>query len=185
MTALDPGADRRLRAYRAEARAAHAHPGTPLDGTERAAQTYVDRITRSTWWQHNCPPSWLGDDSDTTGYFDTSRPPRRVIVKATRGVGGYAHVNVLYKHRGRWFPQIRLGTRDHIHNGTPAVADPWVILHELAHIMDAADDKHGHGRDFARFMLMLVRRWLGPAHAAALRAEFTTERVKYRARRQP
>lgn len=180
----DPGRGRRLAAYRAEARAAARTPAEALAGDVAAAQACVDRITRSTWWRRTCPASWLGDHRDGAPFLETSQPPRRVIVVPHRGVRGYAR-QALYRHRGRWYPQIRLGTRDAVHNQVPAIADPWVILHELAHIMCLGDDSdNGHGRVFARRMLQLVRRWLGADAAAALTEEYHRENIKYRARPQ-
>lgn len=178
----DPGRGRQLAVYRAEARAAARVPAAALPGDLAAAQAYVDRITRSVWWRRTCPPSWLGDHCDSRHLVDDSQPPRRVIVVAHRGIAGYAR-HALFRHRGRWYPQIRLGTRDAVHNELPALADPWVILHELAHIMCLGDGTdRGHGRGFARRMLQLVRRWLGADSAAVLAEEYRRENVKSRAR---
>lgn len=178
-TALTP--PRKLRVYRAENAAAAVCDVPLLDGTHKAAQSYVDRITRSAWWRRTCPPSWLGDSSDNR-WIDASAPPSRVIVKPPfgRSVGGHAGTKELRKYRGKWYPHIGLGTAE-CTPGRPAIADPWVILHELAHIMSAETD-NGHGREFARYLMLLVRRWLGPDAAAALRAAYAQERVKYRAR---
>lgn len=59
----------------------------------------------------------------------------------------------------------------------------WVVLHELAH---AITDRHhryerlpGHGREFARIYLALVRRWMGVAEYEKLRASFKMYKVKY------
>lgn len=162
------------RQYAAEWIVRHLHPVPRLDGTQKAAQQYVDRITRSAWWQRTCPASWLGDHNRHTRYFDDSKPPRRVLVAATRGTGG-STMYALVTHRGNLMPEIRLGRDDGLKN-------PWIILHEMAHIMAMSAEHQGHGREFARFYLLLVRRWLGPDAAAALRAAYAQEKVKYRAR---
>lgn len=170
------------RQYAAEWLARTAHPLPQLDGSVSAAQAYVDRITRSVWWQKNCPPSWLGDQRDGGVIFDDSLPPRRILVKGIRGRGGYA-INELVKYRGKWMPSIQFGTTQRQGEpGGPAIGDPWIVLHELAHVMAFATDHEGHGREFARCYMLLVRRWLGPRAAAVLREAYAAERVKYRAR---
>lgn len=193
MTAVDdrPAAPKapafKLRLYRAEWVAAEVHPAEPLDGTLKTAQAYVDRITRSSWWRKNCPPSWMGDEVRDGYMFDTTRPPRRIIVHAHSRSGAYAGYYV-EEYRGKNHPVIRLGTKarglslgEHVSH-YPPIQDPWVILHEVAHIMACSDDKRGHGREFARYFLMLVGRWLGADAARALRAAYAQEGVKYRAR---
>lgn len=175
-----------MRTYRAEDRAMWEVPSTPLDGTAAAAQTYVDRITRSAWWRRTCPPSWMGDEHHRGSFLDNITPPRRVIVRAARGMGAHASTGSVYRHRGRWHPRISLGTEPVERTwGRPgwdvaAIAEPWVILHELAHIMVACSGSgSGHDRTFRYYHLALVRRWLGPTHAAALRASYKLERLTY------
>jgi hypothetical protein len=173
----------RLRVYRAEDAAIVAHPVQLLDGSVEAAQAYVDRVTRSAWWQRNCPPSWMGDDARDSLLVDETRPPQRIIVERRRGKSGGVAERDLFLYRGRWLPHIGLGTGEPV-SGRPAIADPWVILHEVAHIMAASADsgERGHGREFARFCLLLVGRWLGRDAASALRVGYGAEGVKYRAR---
>jgi hypothetical protein len=173
-----------MRTYRAEDRAMWECPAEPLDGTLAGAQAYVDRITRSAWWRRTCPPSWMGDPTDHC----RAMVPRRVLVVATRGHGAWASDSV-WRHRGRWYPRIRLGTKHDPRRGCrpgwvrPPIAEPWVVLHELAHIMAVcADDDTGHGRGFRRWHLQLVARWLGREHAAALRRAYAAEGLRYRAR---
>lgn len=175
-----------MRTYRAEDRAMFYQPAEPLDGTLTAAQAYVDRITRSAWWRRTCPPSWLGDESQH-GMRSTA-PPRRVLCVATRGHGAWATTTAVYPHRGRYFPRIRLGAKiDSLRSAFSRpgwqhapIAEPWVILHELAHIMAAcAGVESGHDRTFRYYHLALVRRWLSPAHAEALRSAYKIERLTY------
>lgn len=175
-----------MRTYRAEDRAMWARPSTPLDGTHATAQSYVDRITRSAWWTRTCPPSWMGDE--TRDGVSERKPPRRVLVLVTRGHGAWATTDAVYPHRGRYFPRIKLGAKidpDRYASRPgwvqPPVAEPWVILHELAHIMAACSGvESGHDRTFRYYHLALVRRWLGPDHAAALRDAYKLERLTYR-----
>lgn len=185
-TELQPVPRFGVRVYRAEWRAAEVYPVRPLDGSLPTAQAYVDRITRSSWWRKNCPPSWMGDEV-RNGYLDRTRPPRRIIVEESRGGGASAAYSVK-KYRGKYFPFIRLGNKArgsgyNLSHRAP-IRDPWVVLHEIAHIMACSADngERGHGREFARFYMMLVRRWLGPDAAWALRHAYATEGVKYRAR---
>lgn len=165
---------RHLRIYRAEDKAAANCPATPLDGTLAGAQAYVDRIIRSAWWKRTCP---LYGDSWNGRYW----PITRVNVLKGRQGGGLAFygVRVRTDRRREVEATIRLGHGD-LH-GCPAIADPWVILHELAHIMAARDGHRGHGRGFARYFLLTVERWLGSDAAKALRAAYAAEGVKYRA----
>jgi len=171
---------RRLRVYRAESAAVAACHVPLLDGSAATAQAYVDRITRSAWWARTCPPSWMGDETGAgSGTFDTSRSPRRVIVTAHGShVAGHAKP-VLKRHRGRWQPSIGLG-RAECAPGRPAIADPWVILHELAHVMCLGVGDNGHGRVFAGTYLALVRRWLGAEAGRALRAAYQAEGMPWR-----
>ena len=178
-----------MRTYAGEDRARHACPPVLLDGTQEAAQAYVDRITRSAWWRKHCAPSWLGDDEHggRRGWLDTSKPPRRIIVVATKGAGGRAGTNSVYKHRGKWFPRIRLGTAHKPDTWTDgwlgAIRDPYVILHEVAHIMAACDEEcgeNGHGRWFRYYLVLLVARWMGPEPARALKAGYEAEGLKWR-----
>lgn len=186
--ALYQRAPGRMRTYAAEDRARLACPLPQLDGTQEAAQAYVDRITRSAWWRKHCPPSWMGDEQHggRHGWLDESKPPRRIIVKVMpRGTRGLAHTNTVYRHRGRWFPRIKLGaasTEHAVQGWTKAATDPWVVLHEVAHIMVACrdDDERGHGRAFRIAHLDLVRRWAGPEAAAALRAGYEAEGLSWR-----
>lgn len=156
----------RLRVYRAENLAAHLHYVDLLDGSLQAAQEYCDRICRSAWWGRNYKPG-------------PNVLPRVIVLRGRNGGGAAFRGAKVY--RRYWHPHIRLGTAECTAAGRPAIADPWVILHELAHIMSGTDES-GHGREFARCLMLLVRRWLGPDAAAALREGYTVENVKYRAR---
>lgn len=172
----------RNRQYHAEHLARQKMPLPPLDGTQKAAQAYVDRITRSAWWRRTCPPSWMGDNRDKLGHiFDDSQPPQRIIVNRTRGRGGWAYAHLI-PHRGKLFPEIRLGGHELEPGQPPAIANPWVLLHEVAHIMAMSADHQGHGREFARYFMLLVRRWLGPDAARALREAYAAAGVRYRGR---
>lgn len=156
----------RLRLYRGENIAAHLHFVELLDGSREAAQAYADRVTGSAWWSRHYTPG-LNVRS-------------RVIVLRGRNGGGAAFKGAKV-YRRYWHPHIRLGTAECTAAGRPAIGDPWVILHELAHIMSGTDES-GHGRWFAHCLMLLVKRWLGAEAAAALREGFQIEKVKYRAR---
>jgi hypothetical protein len=172
-----------MRTYAAEDRAAFYCPVEGLDGTLRAAQAYVDRITRSAWWRRECPPSWLG----VTQAYGPKQAPRRIIVKAGRGAGAWAGTGYVIKYRGKRYPEIRLGTKAAGEGHRPGwrltpIADPWIILHEVAHILAACrdEDEKGHGRVFRIAYLDLVRRWMGPEAARALREGYKAERLTFR-----
>lgn len=64
----------------------------------------------------------------------------------------------------------------------------WVVLHELAHTVTDRHHRYetlpGHGREFARIYLALVRRWMGVAEYEKLRAAFKMYKVKYSLKKQ-
>jgi hypothetical protein len=182
---LAPG---RMRTYRGEDRARLTCPAPPLDGTLEAAQAYVDRIVRSAWWKRTCRPSWLGVQSRYVPY-GRKDVIGRILVDVHRGGSGRAHTGARFQYRGKWLPKIRLGVQGRVANTvdgwTGALVDPYVVLHEVAHLMAAAhcddrDDREGgsHGRVFRWYMLALVKRWLGPEHARALREGYKAEGLK-------
>ena len=169
-----------LRVYAAENAAAIDCPAPTipeLDGTLEGAQHWIDKITRSAWWRRTAAPSWRGDN---TGHHRITGPPRRIICRHTTGRCSYAYTSHVHLHRGRWYPLIALTA---VHRTAP-----WIILHEIAHIMavpvaEANSSKAHHGRDFAHCLHALVHRWLGPDAARALRTEYRAHGIKYRARR--
>lgn len=184
---LAPG---RMRTYRGEDRARLTCPAPPLDGTPEAAQAYVDRITRSAWWRGHCPPSILGDDTGAGRFSGTAQVPRRIIVVQGRGGRGWASYS-RHQYRGKWLPRISLGvkhaddlllpTTKYVDGWTSAITDPYVVLHEVAHIMAACNGaENGHGRVFRYYLVSLVRRWLGPEHAKALQQGYEAEGLKWR-----
>lgn len=164
---------RRLRAYRAEDRAAARVPLEPLDGTLAAAQSYVDRIVRSGWWERACPRREVARG--------VRLPVVGVDVEEGRHGGGHCRweVRVVRSPRLGAVAAIRLG-RGEVHGSTPAIADRWVILHELAHVLALADGHGGHGGPFAYHYRALVRRWVGPVAAGLLAEELRAEGLKLR-----
>lgn len=155
---------------------------TPLDGTVEAAQAFVDKVVKSKHFQTHAEPTWRGQHDLKTGDWinpDRNRPPQRVMVELGRANMGAAWSSTwVTEHRGRQYPVIRLGQHEHVDHVSSA-RDPWVILHEIAH-QGIDDDKAPHGREFAKLFLGLVKRFLGPDAARALRAEYAANRVRYR-----
>lgn len=179
---LSPG---RMKTYRGEDRARLTCPAEPLAGTQEAAQAYVDRITRSAWWRKHCRPTPLGITTRFT--YSDKAPITRIIVQEHRGSSGMAHTAARINHRGKWLPRIRLGAKggEVYHEAAAgwigALRDPYVVLHEVAHLMATAHpQERGHGRVFRYYMVILVRRWLGPDHARALTAGYDAEGLKWR-----
>lgn len=158
----------RLKIYRAGDRASRLVGVPYLDGTEEATQAYVDRITRSAWWKREMP----------TG-------PKYIHVFARYGgSGSYAYGGTRQHPRfpkRSWQPWISMGIGTRTARGLPHARDQWVILHEVAHIVCnyAGHRNEGHGRVFAYYYLKLVRRWLGPEAAAALRLAYKAEGIKF------
>lgn len=122
------------------------------DWSVEDCQRYVDKIQKSKWWKKRC------------------RFYPRIIVGDGRG------------HRRAVAYHMTLSRN-------PGIALPlwsrkeWVILHELAHHLVYGHHPNGsaaHGREFAKEFLALVRRWLGPEEAKALKAAFKANRVKSR-----
>ena len=176
---LAPG---RMKTYRGEDRARLTCPAPPLDGTLKGAQAYVDRITRSAWWGRTCRPSVLGQ---VERYCLNREVPERIMVRESRGGRGSASYG-RHEYRTKWLPQITLGVKrgddlDWVDGWTRAIEDPYVVLHEVAHIMAACHGgENGHGRVFRWHMVGLVRRWLGPDHARALTQGYEAEGLKWR-----
>jgi len=144
--------------YRVQELAAIESPVRPLVGNRRSAQGYVDRITRSNWWAQNCPGFSSYDDP----------PPKRVWVWYVDDdtVGGMVEETETVLN-GVEMPTMILGSGVVTHDEVPAVADRWVILHELAHVMTNLNPGH-HGPEFCMAYIHLVGRWLGPGPAEAL-----------------
>jgi hypothetical protein len=157
--------------YSAEEQAIQAAPPVErLDGTLKAAQSYVDRITRSAWWKSACKPSWYGV-TDLGASIDKSLKavPLKVILKKGYSADedlAWMDSGTLHERRGKRYPAIYLTTKMS-HANVPAIADPWIILHELAHVM-TADAKGHHHPEFHRAYVKLVRRYLGDDQAKAL-----------------
>jgi putative metallohydrolase (TIGR04338 family) len=150
-----------MRIYNAEIQAATNHPAPALSGTQEDAQAFVDTVVNTRWWRSHCA-SWRGV------------VPRRVPVVATRGRGSCSEVN-------NEVIEIRLGSVPSHPDFPAGIADPWTILHELAHVMTWVGTPHG--REFAAAYLALVHRVLGPVAASALREQYRAHSVKYSARR--
>lgn len=140
--------------YAATEVAALKSPFPLLDGTVDAAQSYVDAITTSSWWKDNCRPRIDGT------------VPTRVFVQYTEDPGWGA--GVLYneyedeKHYidGEYVPTMKVGKQPS--NGdVPAIADVWVLLHELAHVWEYLGF---HDKAFIYAFAKLVYRFLGIKH---------------------
>lgn len=150
-----------------------------LDGTVEAAQAFADKVMKSSCFQKNGTPSWMGQHHVRRGgYLPSSDDavPRKAIVSAgTTGMHAAWASNWVIEHRGRHYPEMKLGRG----GDRPSIADPWVILHEIAHL-GVHPDKAWHGREFAKLFLTLIKRFLGPEAARTLRQEYSNNRVKYR-----
>ena len=153
--------------YAATEDAAIKQPSVPLDGTLSAAQAYVDRITTSYWWKHHCPPNFHG----TT--------PTKVVCQFedSEDMGGAIWVEDYY-YRGRLVPLMILGPNP-TYNDLPAIADPWLILHELAHVWEYNE---WHGKQFISAFIELVKKYQGIDHARSLVDAMKNHKVRIRYR---
>jgi hypothetical protein len=142
----------RPKIYKATEMASLYVPAKPLCGTRKAAQSYVDRVTRSDWWANHCP-----------GYYDFSEPPptRIWVWEGPETEGGVHDPGIVAILNDQEMPSITLG-RGQVNARHIAITDKWVILHELAHVMthQIANDGH-HGKQFCYAYIKLVYRFLG------------------------
>lgn len=144
--------------YLATEQASEQEPVRPLVGTRKSAQQYVDRVTSTQWWSEHCP-----------GVFDFFDPPPTRVWIWEEGIetGGYYNLGVTHLDEEE-MPHIVLG-RGCVNGDTQAIADKWIILHELAHVMCAQIQEPGHhGPNFIYAYYGLVKRFLGESQAAAL-----------------
>lgn len=164
---------RRPKIYEATYDAALKRPFILLDGTVEAAQSYVDAVTHSSWWKDRCRPNKDGE------------VPTRVFVQYTEDNGWGA--GVLYNeteeekhfHEGKHIPTLKIG-RQPCNGEVPAVADVWVLLHELAHVWEYEDF---HGKDFIYAFAMLVHRFLGIRHHSELVQSMRDHKIRVNYRR--
>lgn len=57
---------------------------------------------------------------------------------------------------------------------------PWVICHEMAHVLASPREEASHGAQYAAVYVFLVEHALGATHAKRLRGEFIRGKVKYK-----
>jgi hypothetical protein len=146
--------------YRATERAFQLHSTRPLAGNRRSAQRYADKITSSEWWAKYCPGFAVWEDP----------PPKRVWVweDLSTEAGGSFPLEEVTVVRGEEYPGIILGHGE-VHDGVKAIADKWVILHELAHVMTNLVVEEGHhGPNFCYMFIFLVEEFLGKGPATDL-----------------
>jgi hypothetical protein len=157
--------------YGATTIAAKEHQAKPLDGTQEAAQAYVDGITQSHWWKRHCTPSWMGDRQGN------AVPTRVWVVDSSDPTkGADTMIDRLYWFEGKRCPKIVVGN-DNLYGNLRAIEDPWVILHELAHVW-TVDEKGWHGQKFCYAFHKLVGKHLGEESAAALKEAMWATKIR-------
>lgn len=150
---------------------------TPDLANEKAVQAYCDKVVRSAKFKKLWTEAYAKDYHTAARTFGAT-PPVKVIVKFTRGTGArvYRKRTVLYRARAtKNFPRPTMHQVPYIEIGNRGKCS-HVVLHELAHLL-SPDDK-GHGRDFARVFLALVRRFF-PEQAPTLLAQYKQRRIRY------
>lgn len=148
----------RVRLYRAEREVfTEAIDKGDLDGSFEQAEVFANKVAQSSWVKKNVG-SWTYEQ-------------KRFRIDHSYQGRIRSHAGALYtQHRGRWYPTLFIARYHRYHK--------WVLLHEMAHWF--AGPGNWHGPRFARIYLGLVRRFLGPEQARALRAAYSKHRVKYR-----
>jgi hypothetical protein len=139
--------------YQATNLATDAVPCKSLVGNRKSAQAYVDKVTHSKWWKtydHVPPRIWVKAVPDDT-------------------VGGLYYKDDENVIRKKVIPDVITLGNQKVYAGRRAVADPWVILHEVAHVLGPHTSTEGHhGRGFTYAYIALVYRWLDAASGDAL-----------------
>lgn len=150
-----------------------------LDGKLLSAQKFVDKVTKSNWWDVNCPDSWMGTHSGEE-YHEAAgvhRPPRRILTGKIPGTTSMAYTTRMFPYKEKFYPRVELCTEE-LNPGKLGIEDPWVILHEVAHIMAVGNGDIGHGHWFNTHYLSLVKRWLSGSHADLLQEGYRLFNVK-------
>lgn len=122
-------------------------------------QGYVDRITNSKWWGKYEAPD-MGETNDTP-----LRNPKKVTVKDGRGLRRATAYRLHCEIQMPCWARYRL-----------------LILHELTHILQS--QRPGHGRQFCRIFMDLVRRFAGKKESEALKQAFKNGKVKWTKKRK-
>lgn len=119
-------------------------------------RNYIKQVVNSKWWQKYKAPD-MGEKNDIP-----MRNPRfdELTIRDGRGNRRATAVRLASEITFPIWARYRL-----------------VILHELAHILQS--QKPGHGRQFCRVFIDLVRRFAGKAEADALKQAFKDHKVKY------
>lgn len=138
----------RGKVYKAEDHLSEALKGRKFK-TLVECQAYYDHITRSRWWKTR---------AIKTPIFLRDGRGTSIARAYSDWAGGYINLP-------RW-------SRYEI-----------VMLHELAHVLRSRSHQRGvdtrpHGAGFVRALLDLVRRWMGPETAKALRASMLEHGVR-------
>lgn len=144
--------------YQATEDASTAAHAAPIGETFTDTGTYVRKVMTSSWWIKNTP----------------ARTSRRALLIEDNTLPSDYGAFVFFQTSGR--PVITL-TRHEVFGGV-AMLNPWIILHELAHVMTYRVDEGRHGRPFLYNYLKIVNHKLSPAHAEALRVACKSNGVR-------
>jgi hypothetical protein len=139
-------------------------PFRPL--AEDGAQRFVDRVTASKHWLSRAP-------------YRLSVPAggRKVQVLVDPASGrSYPGITPTSEYSGRLLPTITLGGSEDADVHYPHHRNPWVILHQLAHLLAIEE---GHSRIFAGTYKNLVERFLGVPSARVLTEHLDLLKVRW------
>lgn len=142
-------------------------PVPPLAGTLEAAQSYVDDVTCSYWWLTNCKPLFNGQVATKVLVEESDRDDLGAEVP-------WDEDEDRRYYNGRLVPLMRVGHHPS-YADTPAIADPLVLLHELAHVWEW---KSYHNKEFHYAFAKLVKQFLGIKHHSALVEAMKDHRIR-------
>lgn len=155
----------RSKLYAAERAAWKRYGATDNFGSTYEVQEWVNMITRSRFWKSYVVPHFQdADHPDTlpslTGWqrWTLASRYRMIQVRDGRARRSACGSRLGYIKMPRWS------------------RTKWIVLHEIAHVVQT--EWPAHGRQFARIYLDLVRRFIAPEAAQELKRAYIEKHVR-------
>lgn len=146
-------------------------PYRPLSSSLQGVQEYVDDVTRTRWWSTRAPYRVVSVIS-----------PRKVqVVLDPQRLDSFANITPNYGYElpglpPLLLPTITLSSADHLGTDFPHCRNPWVILHQLSHVLANTE---GHSPAFTAAYKASVEHFLGGPSARVLREHLDARNVKW------